>query len=153
MFFLGPSQVLAAQSLPFPHTSQFSCVAITVSKGNTNVMYSAQSECNTTLQNILMKTEVIYTQRENFQKVMFAAEGFSGGQMIRRSTLPSDLCKAEVTGTPSTGRPLGYLSVLVKVTYDQCPGHCGVNSSGHPSNTLPRAIYNNKVCLGIFCVL
>ena len=40
VFFLEPSQVLAAPSLPSPHTSQFSCVAITVSKGNTNVIAS-----------------------------------------------------------------------------------------------------------------
>ena len=76
VFFLEPSQVLAAPSLPSPHTSQFSCVAITVSKGNTNVMHSAQSECGTTLQNILIKTGVIYTQRETFQKVMFTAKVF-----------------------------------------------------------------------------
>lgn len=116
MFFLEPSQVLAAPLLPSPHTSQFSCVAITVSKGNTNVMHSALSECDTTLQNVLIKTGVIYTQRETFQKVMLEAEVFSRGQVISRSALPSDPGRVEVTGTLSAGGPLGYLSTLVKVT-------------------------------------
>lgn len=136
---LEPSQILAAPSLPSPHSSQFSCVAITVSKGNTNVMRSTQSECGTTLPNVLIKTGVIYTQRETFQKVMSAAEVFLGGQTISRSAHTCDPCRVEVTGTLSTGGPLGYLSTLGKVTKDQCPGCCGVNSSGNPSSTLPRA--------------
>lgn len=78
-------------------------------------MRAAQSECGTTQQNVLIKVGVIYTQRETFQKVMFEAEVFSGGQTISRLSLTGP-CRAAVTGTLSTGGPLGYLSAMVKVT-------------------------------------
>lgn len=148
VFFLEPSQVLAAPSLPSPQTSQFSCVAITVSKGNTNVMHSAQSKCDTTLQNVLIKTGIIYTQRETFQKVMFAAEVFWGGQMISRLALSSDPCREEVTGKLSTGGPAS------RVPLNFGEGDTGLVSWvrwGEQHFRCPPQSYNNK-CSWALCV-
>lgn len=70
-------------------------------------------------------------QRRNFKEVMFAAEVLLGGQMTIRLAFTSDPWRVEGIGALPAGEPLGYLTTLVKVTQDQYPAHCGVNSTGN----------------------
>lgn len=74
--------------------------------------------------------DYLYT-KESLPKVVFPAKVLSGGQMIGRLAFTSDPCRVEVTGTLSTAGPRGYLSNVMQVTHDQCPGHCRVNSAAN----------------------
>lgn len=90
--------------------------------------------------------------KENLPKVMFPAKVLLGGQMIGRLAFTSDPCRVEVTGTLSTGGPLGYLSNMMEVTFDPCPGHGRVNSAAdlcmlEAHGTLSRVV--SKVFLDI----